>query len=801
MDLDKLPKLPNPRRDSNSPPRSGGEVEALPPPVALVMREELARFVHSKRVGSYLLGRTLGEGAFAKVKEGMHLPTGQKVAVKVIDKKKAREDQYVYKNLRREAKLLQMVRHRNIIQLFEVVETDNSYYLVTELCGGGELMDHICSDKHLDEKETKRLLRQIVSAVDHLHKAGIVHRDLKVENLLLDEGRNIKIIDFGLSNIFGTPISADGYHFSDNCHTQCGSPAYAAPELLGHKNYGPEVDVWSIGVNMYAMLTGALPFTVEPFNISVLHAKMLDNKMNPIPDYITPACRDLLVRLLNPRPEQRITLQEVFKHPWITDDGLDPLPVLPYPNRLSSQSLNESVLQHMSENMSLCYSEVVAAVAGNRAVKISAIYYLLVNRLEVYLKTHPTLRSHHGHDSFRRPQLPSRDDDRHDPQADTRHRYLKTARRRAQDSAGNDVGEERSLNFPTHDRRRSAPAASRYVEPVSVIPAQPKSLNTTPQSQGKSIKTSPPSDVTFRERANTSGMTKRASLRRVKTAQGNLLSVLDSPPNKSPTILEKPVNGAPTRRISAPIGSITKRISPRPRTVSLGDGRAVFMLPSPSERETIPEFSTTPTYHRRSQSDQYPFDDGLKKARSRSQPQRPVSLADSLEVEDDQLTRYTPNRAGSATVANRVIKTNPFFGNEPTPAGETLPAIATCTPASQQPAGRMARRNSASKHGYHYVRTSPSFDNESLNPLNLLSDRTVEEIITEIIRTLNEFHADEVEQKGESTVVARWNGVIFSSEVAPTRNGKNIVRFSRLGGADVQKCKEICERLANNLRI
>jgi Neu-associated kinase len=212
MGTDKLPEL--------QPEMKGSQqtvVEALPPGVTNISRNELSQFVHTKRVGPYLLGRTLGEGAFAKVKEALHITTGEKVAVKVIDKKKAKDDAYVHRNLRREAKLLQMLRQRNIIQLLEVVETDNSYYLVTELCKGGELMDHICKQQHLDEDEVRKYVRQIVLAVHHFHMAGIVHRDLKVENLLLDENMDVKIIGKKDNGVRCPPTLFSSYSQTNIC--------------------------------------------------------------------------------------------------------------------------------------------------------------------------------------------------------------------------------------------------------------------------------------------------------------------------------------------------------------------------------------------------------------------------------------------------------------------------------------------------------------------------------------------------------------------------------------------------------
>lgn len=263
-------------------PAAACEGSFLPAWVSGVSRERLRDFQHHKRVGNYLIGsRKLGEGSFAKVREGLHVLTGEKVAIKVIDKKRAKKDTYVTKNLRREGQIQQMIRHPNITQLLDILETENSYYLVMELCPGGNLMHKIYEKKRLDEAEARRYIRQLISAVEHLHRAGVVHRDLKIENLLLDEDNNIKLIDFGLSNCAGI------LGYSDPFSTQCGSPAYAAPELLARKKYGPKIDVWSIGVNMYAMLTGTLPFTVEPFSLRALYQKMVDKAMNPLPTQLS----------------------------------------------------------------------------------------------------------------------------------------------------------------------------------------------------------------------------------------------------------------------------------------------------------------------------------------------------------------------------------------------------------------------------------------------------------------------------------------------------------------------------------
>ncbi|KAH0622120.1 hypothetical protein JD844_024138 [Phrynosoma platyrhinos] len=284
-------------------------------------QEPRKNFPHTKQVGNYLVGKMINKGSFAKVMEGLHIPTEEKVAIKVIDKKKAKQDSYVLKNMKREPRIHQMIKHPNIVQLYETLETENSYYMVMELCLGGDLMDRICEKKKLEEREVKKYMRQIITAVEHLHRHGIVHRDLKIENFLLDENNSIKIVDFGLSNI----MKFEGLS-QELLNTQCGSPAYAAPELLAHKKYGPKVDVWSIGVSMFAMLTGTLPFTVEPFNIKQLHLKMVNGEMNPIPPNVSTGKPFPFLYFMQGlgaiQNSKRPTVKEAMKDKWLNDSNI-----------------------------------------------------------------------------------------------------------------------------------------------------------------------------------------------------------------------------------------------------------------------------------------------------------------------------------------------------------------------------------------------------------------------------------------------------------------------------------------------
>ncbi|XP_025751387.2 hormonally up-regulated neu tumor-associated kinase [Manacus vitellinus] len=343
----------------------------------------------------------LGEGR--KTKMFANLPFALlaekiKVAVKVIDKKRAKKDTYVTKNLRREGQIQQMIRHPNIAQLLDILETENSYYLVMELCPGGNLMHKIYEKKRLEEHEARKYIRQLILAVEHLHRAGVVHRDLKIENLLLDEDNNIKLIDFGLSNCAGI------LGYSDPFSTQCGSPAYAAPELLARKKYGPKIDVWSIGVNMYAMLTGTLPFTVEPFSLRALYQKMVDKEMNPFPTQLSSAAINFLRSLLEPDPAKRPNIQQALANRWLNENypGRAP-PNVTYPNRIHLEDLSQSVLLHMTEKLGYKNSDVINTVLSNRASHTLAIYFLLNKKLERYLAS---LRKAEGQDSvFHKNQL------------------------------------------------------------------------------------------------------------------------------------------------------------------------------------------------------------------------------------------------------------------------------------------------------------------------------------------------------------------------------------------------------------
>ncbi|XP_031437411.1 MAP/microtubule affinity-regulating kinase 3 isoform X1 [Clupea harengus] len=255
-------------------------------------------------VGNYRLLKTIGKGNFAKVKLARHILTGREVAIKIIDKTQLNPTSL--QKLFREVRIMKILNHPNIVKLFEVIETEKTLYLIMEYASGGEVFDYLVAHGRMKEKEARAKFRQIVSAVQYCHQKRIVHRDLKAENLLLDADMNIKIADFGFSNEFTVGNKLD---------TFCGSPPYAAPELFQGKKYdGPEVDVWSLGVILYTLVSGSLPFDGQ--NLKELRERVLRGKYR-IPFYMSTDCENLLKRFLVLNPSKRGTLEQIMKDRWI----------------------------------------------------------------------------------------------------------------------------------------------------------------------------------------------------------------------------------------------------------------------------------------------------------------------------------------------------------------------------------------------------------------------------------------------------------------------------------------------------
>jgi len=299
--------------------------------------------------GDYVLGQTLGEGEFGKVKLGWKKDGSSQVAIKLIRRESVATNPTRLPKIYREISILKELAHPNIVQLHEMVETERHIGIILEYASGGELFDYILNQRYLKDPSARRLFAQLVSGVGYLHKKGIVHRDLKLENLLLDQNKNIIITDFGFANTFNPDdelspeieynlsnkefvrkykldrLDQAGLRRGDLMQTSCGSPCYAAPELVVSDSLytGRKVDVWSCGVILYAMLAGYLPFDDDPANpegdnINLLY-KYITSTALTFPEYVTPHARDLLRRILVPDPRKRADLFEVARHSWLTE--------------------------------------------------------------------------------------------------------------------------------------------------------------------------------------------------------------------------------------------------------------------------------------------------------------------------------------------------------------------------------------------------------------------------------------------------------------------------------------------------
>ncbi|KAF4028066.1 NAF domain-containing protein [Phytophthora infestans] len=322
-----------------------------------------------KKVGKYEIGKTLGEGTFGKVKYAVNTETDERVAIKVLDKEKIQK-QNMGAQIKKEISIMKMVRHKHVVVLKEVLASRTKIFIVLELITGGELFDKIVSEGRFSEETARFYFRQLVDGVQYCHENGVCHRDLKPENLLLDENGDLKISDFGLSALYegGGPDGPESSRAS-LLHTTCGTPNYVAPEVLADKGYdGRAADVWSMGVILYVLLAGFLPFD-EP-TMSALFRKIQKAEFS-YPSWFTPRVKALLNRILVPDPETRISIKEILRDEWFVnangaDEQVAPaagpgtiseeLAVAPVPSPVdhmtikpSQADLDAAILEHQDE--------------------------------------------------------------------------------------------------------------------------------------------------------------------------------------------------------------------------------------------------------------------------------------------------------------------------------------------------------------------------------------------------------------------------------------------------------------------
>lgn len=325
--------------------------------ISVSLPEELTKHYEDKK-------KELGSGGFAKVILAEHIATKEKVAIKIMDKALLAKKDDLHRAYN-EIYALKHLIHQHICQLYQVYETEESIFLVIEYCPGGELFDYIVSRKRLQEKEARHLFRQIISAVAYVHKKGYAHRDLKPENMLLDGEKNLKIIDFGL-------CAKPEHGLRSPLHTRAGSALYASPELIsGQPYYGNETDVWSLGVVLYALLCGFLPFDHE--NTSELYKKIKKGQF-PVPHWLSAKSLGLLKEMLQIHADKRIQVKNILQHPWLVTPYEEPVS---WESTFQPDRLNQTAINLLSDYYSWPEDETMEKVMDLKYDHVTAFYFLL----------------------------------------------------------------------------------------------------------------------------------------------------------------------------------------------------------------------------------------------------------------------------------------------------------------------------------------------------------------------------------------------------------------------------------------
>ncbi|KAJ3614315.1 hypothetical protein NHX12_017889 [Muraenolepis orangiensis] len=276
-----------------------------------VLREGTVEFWKTL-LGRYNIGKVIGEGHYAVVKECVERATGKEYALKIIDKTKWRG---IKRSLKNEVSVLRMVKHPNIIMLKEDFNLPTKLYLVMELVKGGDLYNTMTPAVKFTERDASGMVYNLARALNYLHRRSIVHRDVKPENLLVfehpDGTKTLKLGDFGLAMVVKGPL-----------YTVCGTPTYLAPEIIAKIGYGLKVDIWAAGVITYILLCGFPPFRSECHQQEDLFEQILKGQLeypSPYWDPISHSIKELIVQMLQMNPEERFSAQEILSHPWIID--------------------------------------------------------------------------------------------------------------------------------------------------------------------------------------------------------------------------------------------------------------------------------------------------------------------------------------------------------------------------------------------------------------------------------------------------------------------------------------------------
>ena len=342
-----------------------------------ILRRSNSMFLHPspdidlkvlKQIGDYTLGTELGSGAFGKVVLGKHILTNEPVAIKILDKMILSHTPDDYQSVKQEISILKSVKHKHIVQLYDVLQTPRHIFIIMEYCEGKDLLDYILTKSKLSEEESLKYFHQLINALFYLHSQNIAHRDIKIDNMLLDRNRDLKLVDFGLSTKYP----------DDNLLDQpCGTVVYAAPEVLqGREYHGMLADVWSSGIVLYGMLSGYLPFGEQDDEINRIN--IISGKIR-YPNYFSDCVKDLLMHMLDLDPMTRYTLQEVRSHPWfnLIDYKLIPGIIIGY----NIIPVDEKILD-LCVTYNCDKNKVRESVINNKYNSDSALYYLLIKKLQ-----------------------------------------------------------------------------------------------------------------------------------------------------------------------------------------------------------------------------------------------------------------------------------------------------------------------------------------------------------------------------------------------------------------------------------
>ncbi|KAL1241949.1 5'-AMP-activated protein [Trichinella spiralis] len=323
--------------------------------------------IEPMKIDEWKLGKTIGTGSFGKVKLLVNEVNGVEAAVKIVSREKIKRLRIVDKT-RREIENLRLFRHPHIVQLYEVYALPFDIVMIMEYVSGGDMSQYLCQHGKLSEHEARRLFQQLISAVDYCHRHKVVHRDLKLENLLLDSKKNIKLTDFGLSNYM-----KDGVLL----RTNCGSLSYAAPELLCQHYYaGPEVDIWSCGIVLYVLLCGYFPF--EDDRMMVL-CKKITTGVFKIPRYFGKSVSNLICKMLNVHPMERATAKTIMAHPWFARNV--PNYLFPKISDEETSIVDLSVVKQISRKFHATEKKVITVLKQNDPYnRLSIAYNLAVEK-------------------------------------------------------------------------------------------------------------------------------------------------------------------------------------------------------------------------------------------------------------------------------------------------------------------------------------------------------------------------------------------------------------------------------------